>query len=322
MMGIQSKEFKRENKWANPTVLCSIALLCCFLWGSAFPSIKIGYQLFAIAGEDTMSQMVFAGYRFTLAGMMVILIGSVVKRKFLYPKSSSWGMVVKLGSVQTIFQYVFFYMGLAHTTGVKASIITASNVFLALFLSAFVFHEKLSQRKLQGCLLGFVGVILINLNGSGMDMTFSLAGEGAMFLSAFAAALSSVMIKRYTSREDTFTLCGYQFFFGGIVLAAIGLLRGGCVTGFRPASVLLLIYMGMISAIAYSLWSVLLKYNPVGKVAIFGFTNPLIGVLLSALLLGEKNQAFTLQGLAALAFVCVGILLVNKSDDSGQKVKK
>lgn len=304
---------KETHILTKPFVVCGIALLCCTLWGSAFPSIKIGYKLFSIRGEDTMSQMVFAGYRFTLAGILVILIGSFFKKKFLRPKNSSWLMVMKLGSVQTIFQYVFFYIGLAHTTGVKSSILTASNVFFAIFLSAFIFREKLSAGKLLGCMIGFAGVVLINLTGSGLDMNLSLAGEGSMIVSAFASSLSSVMIKGYSSREDTFTLCGYQFFFGGIVLALIGLARGGRVTGFTGSSTLLLIYMGLISAVAYSLWSVLLKYNPVGKVAIFGFTNPIIGVILSAVLLGEKNQAFTMQGFIALLFVCVGIFLVNYS---------
>ena len=300
----------------RPLVVCGIALLCCTLWGSAFPSIKIGYRLFSIQGEDTMSQMLFAGYRFTLAGILVILIGSFFKKKFLWPKKSSWFMVVKLGCVQTIFQYVFFYTGLAHTTGVKSSIITASNVFFAIFLSAAVFREKLSAGKLLGCLAGFAGVVLINVAGGGAgDTGLSLAGEGAMLVSAFASAFSSVMIKRYSGHEDTFTLCGYQFFFGGIVLAMIGLACGGRVTGFTGPSTLLLVYMGLISAVAYSLWSVLLKYNPVGKVAIFGFSNPVIGVILSAILLGEKNQAFTLQGLLALLLVCIGIFTVNYSKE-------
>lgn len=297
----------------KPYIVCMLALICCLLWGSAFPSIKIGYRLFSVSEEDTMSQMLFAGYRFTLAGIMVILIGSFVKRQFLCPKRSSWLMVVKLGAVQTIFQYVFFYMGLAHTTGVKASIITASNVFMAIFLSAAVFREKLSFKKLLGCLIGFTGVIFINLTGSGLDMNLSLMGEGSMLLSAFAAALSSVLIKSYSVKEDTFTLCGYQFFFGGIILSLIGLVCGGNITGFTLTSTLLLAYMGLISAVAYSLWSFLLKYNPVGKVAIFGFSNPIFGVILSAILLGEKNQAFSLQGLAALILVCIGILVVNKS---------
>ena len=310
-MGIHMK----KEMLTKTHIVCIIALICCLLWGSAFPSIKIGYQLLGIAGEDTMSQMLFAGYRFTLAGIMVILIGSLMKGHFLCPKVSSWPMVIKLGSVQTILQYVFFYMGLAHTTGVKSSIITASNVFFAIFLSAVVFREKLSACKLLGCVIGFAGVILINLNGNGMDLNFSHAGEGSILVSACAYAFSSMMIKRYSAKEDTFTLCGYQFFFGGIVLAGIGLVCGGKVTGFTPASTVLLLYMGMISAVAYSLWSILLKYNPVGKVAIFGFSNPVFGVILSAILLGEKNQAFTLQGLAALLLVCIGILLVNKNQE-------
>ena len=309
---------KETDKFTRPLVVCGLALICCTLWGSAFPSIKIGYALLSISGEDTMSQMLFAGYRFTLAGIMVICIGSFMKKRMLVPGRGSWPLVMKLGCVQTIFQYVFFYMGLAHTTGVKSSIITASNVFIALFLSAAVFREKLSAVKLAGCLIGFGGVVLINLTGSGLDLNFSLAGEGAMLLSAFASSLSSVMIKSYSAREDTFTLCGYQFFFGGIVLSLIGLAGGGKVSGFTPASILLLLYLGMVSAVAYSLWSFLLSRNPVGNVAIFGFTNPVIGVILSAILLGEKNQAFTIQGLAALLMVCAGIFMVNKSQKGKQ----
>ena len=299
--------------FTKPFFVCTLALICCFLWGSAFPCIKIGYRLFQISDGDGMSQLLFAGYRFTLAGILVILIGSIVKKQFLYPGKTSWATVIKLGAVQTVLQYVFFYMGLAHTTGVKASIITASNVFLTIFLSALVFSEKLSLHKLLGCFLGFLGIVLINLEGGSLDLHVSLAGEGSMLLSAFAAALASILIKRYSEKEDTFTLCGYQFLIGGMVLMLIGLFRGGKVTGFTPSSTCLLGYLALVSSVAYSLWSLLLKYNPVSKVAVFGFSNPMFGVLLSAILLGEKNQAFTLTGLLALFLVCSGILLVNRS---------
>ena len=55
-----------------------------------------------------------------------------------------------------------------------------------------------------------------------------------------------------------------------------------------------------------------MKYNPVSRVSVFGFSNPVFGVLLSALLLGERSQAFGAQGLIALALVCTGILVVNR----------
>lgn len=93
------------------------ALICCFLWGSAFPCIKIGYGLFSIGASDSTSQIVFAGMRFTLAGILVILFGSLLQGKWLRPAKKNLLMVGKLSLVQTVGQYIFFYIGLAHTTG-------------------------------------------------------------------------------------------------------------------------------------------------------------------------------------------------------------
>ncbi len=74
----------------------------------------------------------------------------------------------------------------------------------------------------------------------------------------------------------------------------------------------LLLYLGFLSAVAYTLWGVLLKYNPVSRVTVFGFMNPVFGVILSAILLGEKGQAFNGSTLAALVLVCMGIYVVNR----------
>ena len=65
------------------------------------------------------------------------------------------------------------------------------------------------------------------------------------------------------------------------------------------------------SAAAYSVWGILLKYNPASRVAIYGFMNPVIGVLLSAVFLHEGGQAFSLKNLAALILVCAGVVIVN-----------
>ena len=42
---------ERKHVWTNTAVVCLVALLCCFLWGSAFPGIKIGYGIFDISGS-------------------------------------------------------------------------------------------------------------------------------------------------------------------------------------------------------------------------------------------------------------------------------
>ena len=305
------RQMKQKLDFTKTGTLTLTALFCCFLWGSAFPSIKIGYSLFGIAGSDTSSQILFAGTRFFIAGLLAILFGSLIKGRLLLPKKSSLVKIFILSLVQTVLQYVFFYIGLAHTSGVKASIIEATNVFAALIVSAIFFKETLSSKKIFGCIIGFIGIVIINLNGAGFSFAFTAEGEGAIALSAIMYAVSSALIKSFSKDEDPFSLAGYQFLVGGLVMMLIGKSLGGIVSGFTPKSTALLIYMGFISAAAYSLWALLLRDNPISRVTIFGFTNPMFGVLLSALLLGEKNQAFTLRGLISLIFVCTGILIVN-----------
>lgn len=303
----------QQSFFTKPHIVCILAMVCCLLWGSAFPCIKIGYRLFHIGASDTGSQILFAGIRFTLAGVLTILFGSIGSRKLLRPAGTSLHLIVKLSLVQTVIQYLLFYIGLAHASGVKSSIIEAANVFLALLISGVLFRmETLGIKKVAGCLIGFAGVVLINLTGNGLDGSMTLLGEGFVFFSAVSYAFSSVLIKKFSQYENPVVLSGYQFGLGGVILAAAGLGMGGKLEGFSFASVGLLLYMALISAVAYTLWAVLLKYNPVGKVAVYGFMNPVFGVILSALLLGEQNQAFTLQGLVSLLLVCGGIFVVNR----------
>lgn len=188
------------------------ALLCCALWGSAFPCVKIGYRLFEIASEDVAAQILFAGCRFTLAGVLTILLGSLLNRRILIPKKESIGKVLKLCMMQTVVQYLFFYVGLANTTGVKASIIEGVNVFVAILIASLLFHqEKLTVQKILGCVIGFAGVVLVNLTGGGLDMSFRFMGEGFIFLSTVAYAFSSVFLKRYSKEDDPVTLSGWQY---------------------------------------------------------------------------------------------------------------
>ncbi len=92
-----------------------------------------------------------------------------------------------------------------------------------------------------------------------------------------------------------------------VQLGCLEAIRSGCATLVDPFRHL----PSYVDAMAYALWGILLKYNPVSKVAIYGFTNPVIGVLLSALLLGEGGQAFSVKNLLALLCVCIGIIVVN-----------
>lgn len=306
----------KEHFMQKTIVVWLGALLCCALWGSAFPCIKIGYRLFDIASGDVAAQILFAGCRFTLAGVLALAIGSALNREWLVPKRRSYGRIAKLALLQTVAQYIFFYVGLANTTGVKASIIEGVNVFIAILVASLLFHqEKLSAAKILGCVIGFAGVVLVNSSGGGLDLGFHFTGEGFIFLSTIAYAFSSVFLKRYSKEDNPVLLSGWQFVFGGLVMIVCGLLAGGRLSEWSVAGALMLLYMAVISAVAYSLWGILLKYNPVSKVAVFGFMNPVFGVILSAILLHE-GDSIGVMCLVSLALVCAGIYIVNRGEET------
>lgn len=303
---------KEKEQFMQKTIVVWLgALLCCALWGSAFPCIKIGYQLFAVTSEDVATQIFFAGCRFALAGIAALLIGSAMSRTLLIPKRESWSKIVKLSMLQTVAQYLFFYVGLANTTGVKASIIEGVNVFIAILVASLIFkQEKLTGQKILGSVIGFAGVVLVNLTGSGIDFSMKLTGEGFIFFSTIAYAFSSVFLKRYSKDENPVVLSGWQFFIGGVIMMFCGYAAGGRLTVWTGAGIAMLIYLALVSAVAYSLWGVLLKYNPISKVAVFGFMNPVFGVILSAILLGESDS-LGMMSVVALVLVCIGIYIVN-----------
>ena len=303
---------EKKSFVTKPLGIGLLACLCCLLWGSATPAIKIGYEWFGIEADDVASRILFAGVRFIIAGVLTVIFGSIIAKKPLIPKKSSWGMICKLGMVQTVFQYIFFYMGLAYTTGVKSAIINGSQTFIAIMIACLIFkYEKLTVKKFLGCLIGFAGVVVVNYNPEGLTGGFSLKGEGAILVAAIAYALSSALVKKYSQKENPVALSGYQFVFGGIIMAICGAFMGGKLTGWAFDSILLLIYLALISSVAYSVWGILLKHNPVGKVAVYSFTNPIFSVLLSFVFLKETSS-FGWELLIALGLVCTGIFMVNR----------
>ncbi len=295
----------------NPKMVLPSAMLCCLLWGSAFPLVKIGFSWLNISSEDIPTEILYAGLRFTLAGVIAIIITSLISGKFLRPTMKSLPKVFSLSMFQTILQYLFFYIGLSNTSGVKASVIEAMNVFVALIVSCLIFRmEKFTAAKIIGSIIGFAGVVIINVSKGDLAGGLTLKGEGFILISTVAYAFSSVLMKHWSNEENPMMMSAWQFLLGGIVMSILGFALGGRISGFDLKSVLLLIYLASLSAIAYSLWASLLKYYPVSRIAVYGFMNPVFGFILSAFLLGE-SEALGLKSIAALVLVCLGIYIVN-----------
>ena len=242
---------KSKSFLATTPGLVLACLASCFLWGSAFPCVKLGYELYAIDSTDLASILTFAGTRFVIAGLMVAVGMSIVKRRPFVPAPRDVPPVITLAAFQTVLQYVLFYVGLANCMGVTSSILEASNSFLCVLLAALVFRfERLTARKVIGCVIGFGGVLLVNLWGGRGGLSFTLMGEGMVLASTVAAATSSNLAKHFSADHDPVLLSGWQFVAGGAFMLVLGLAFGGHIapadTANPAPAILLLAYLGFI----------------------------------------------------------------------------
>ena len=338
-----SMQTKHASVLQKTPVVFLLALLCCALWGSAFPCIKFGYEWLHIAQNDAASQLLFAGLRFMLAGCLTIVLFPLLtaRRRILWPNRQAFSKIVILAMLQTFLQYLFFYIGLSHTTASKASVLNSLHVFVAVLAACLLFHqERLGFNKIVACVLGFAGVVLVNISGGG-GMQISLLGEGFMLFAAVSYAFSSVVLKRFAQTQDPVMLSGWQFLLGGVLLCLVGVCAGGRIDFVshvgvsnvpgspleafvfalaRWRGVWMLLYLALVSAVAYAVWGILLRENPVSRITVFGFLNPICGVVLSVLLRGEGDMLHW-RNLIALCLVCAGIVLANINTDTTTKKK-
>lgn len=302
---------KNKNIFINKKVVAIIATFCCFLWGSAFPAIKNGYIMFNIDPGDIPSKFVFAGYRFIIAGLVLLFITRSCGKKILDFTKKDFRNLFCLGIIQTTLQYIFFYIGVSNTTGVKSSIMTSTVTFFSVILAHFIYaNDKLSMQKITGCIIGFIGVMIVNFSSDLLNFSFKFNGEGFLMIAAFVFAVGAIYGKKLTKTMDVMVVTGYSLFIGGIMLMILGIIFGGRVYHFTKASSLLLIYLALLSSAAFSLWNLLLKYNKVGPVSVFNFLTPIFGAILSAIFLNEN--IFEYKNIVALILVCLGIWMVNK----------
>lgn len=205
-----------------------LATLCCLLWGSAYPAIKNGYAMLQIAANDIPSKLVFAGWRFAFAGLVLLVFAQLGGKEVLGLSRHDFGQATLLGLVQTSLQYVFFYVGLAYATGVKSSIMNATGTFFSVLLAHWLHkNDRLSFNKALGCIVGFLGVMVVNFHAGLLSFDFTWAGEGSVVLAAFILSVGTIYGKKVSQEVDSVVLTGWQLGIGGVVLLAMGFATGG-----------------------------------------------------------------------------------------------
>lgn len=303
-----------QKTWA----IALLATFSCFLWGSAFPSLKISYELLNIGSSPWAVKMQFAGYRFFLAALLIFAYMAITKMTIKPTKEELKPMLI-LGIFQTTIQYIFFYIGIGNTTGVIGSILTATGTFFSLILPHFYYKDdKLNTIKTLGLIIGFSGIVFMNFGKGGFEGHFKLLGEGILIISSLTGAAASIYAKENSSQINPVKLNAYQMLFGSLIMIIASIpLAGGNAIHFSLESFPIFLWLSFISGAAYTLWYMLLKHNKVSQVSIYKFQVPIWGSILSALLVA--GESITLMTVFSLALTVVGIILVNLNFKTNHK---
>ncbi|MBA8980700.1 drug/metabolite transporter (DMT)-like permease [Clostridium saccharobutylicum] len=196
-------KFDAEKIFTNKKYIIILAILCTFLWGSAYPAIKLGYDVLGIHSDDSYLKLIFAGYRFLIAGIILITIQKLMGKSIMPKSIGDFKGFMLLGFVYTLMQYVFLYIGMANTTGVKSSILGSLSSFINIFLVHFIYKDdKLSVKKVTGCMIGFLSIIVLNFQAGTINGAFKLMGDGLLILSALMGSIGSIYNKNLVKNND------------------------------------------------------------------------------------------------------------------------
>jgi drug/metabolite transporter (DMT)-like permease len=304
--------------WQKRSIIALVATICGLLWGSAFPVLKISYQELQMAPDDIYAKMVFAGVRFFLAGVMILVFTRIRHNSSLLSEIKGFKKAIfGMGIIGTTLQYFFFYNGLAHTTGVTSSIIVGLGTFLVAIMAHFYYPDDgLTKRKIAGLTLGMIGVASVALLKGPLEFHIQWNGEGFLLISVTVSSIAAIYGKELGKKMNILVMTGSQMCVGAAILLVGGLM------GIQAASIQwtalglgLLLYASLLSAVAFGLWYTLLVFNKAGEISLYKFLIPIFGSVLSAIFLKEQ---FTYIHGGALILVVLGIWMVNGNGMKGR----
>ena len=300
----------QKEFFGNPKLAPILTLVCILAWAGAFPLIKLGYR--EILLPQIADKLVFAGIRFTLAGVVAMLFAKLLHRSFSVPTASCWRNLGIFTLINITLHYLFSYVGLAYITSSRGVILDTMGSFIMIMLSCWLFaDDKLTLTKLLGCALGFAGVLVMNWQPRQdllADITFM--GDGMILLNTLCIAWGGIWAKFVSREMDEMVATAYSLFFGGGIIWLIGVVTGGSIAFTSSTAIWITAVLVGISAFSFCIYNQLLSYNPISKIAIFSSFMPIAGVIISGWLLGEP---FVLRYYVAAIIVACGIYIINRS---------
>ncbi len=289
---------KREE---TKVILAYIAV--CIIWGSTYLAIRIGVSDFPPA--------LFAGIRFLVAGALVLLYA--YSRGYKFPENITdvrrqaiVGLFLLLGGNGLVVwaeQWVF--------SGVTALILAIVPLFNAILEWFLPNGPRMRLTGWFGLFLGFIGVGLLVLTGSDTNIIDILGGI-LLLLASFSWSMGSVYSKTFKASGTMVANIGIQMLAGGIGLTIVGLILGEAgrihLTSKGLGALAYLIVFG--SILGYSSYIYLLQKWPASKAGTYAYVNPIVGVFLGAVILGEPVSPYVF---ISAIIILGGVLLVQLS---------
>ena len=279
------------------------AILVMFLWGSLFPTVKLGYQAYGI--NTTGDILFFAGVRFAICGGVICLYSLMRNKNNFRPVKTSICPVLLIGVFAIILHYSFTYTGLLLTDSSKTAILKqVGALFYVCFSALFFKDDRLTLKKFVGVLLGFAGILAINITSG--SVVFQM-GDALIIAASFCTVFSNVISKRVFLKVEPVTVTGCSQLFGGIVLLLVGKVLGGQMLFSFNQSAVLLIYICLASIFGYCIWFKIVKSEELSKLFIIKFAEPVFASICGAVLLGE--DIFRIQYMIAYGLIALGIYI-------------
>lgn len=300
----------QKEFFGSPKLAPILTLACILAWAGAFPLIKLGYR--EILLPHIADKLVFAGIRFTFAGVVAMFFARLLGRSFRVPTASCWRNLSIFTLINITLHYLFSYVGLAYLTSSRGVILDTMGSFIMILLSCWLFaDDRLTLTKLLGCALGFGGVVVMNWQpGQNLLADITFMGDGMILLNTLCIAWGGIWAKFVSREMDVMVATAYSLFFGGGIIWLLGVVAGGSIAFTSSTAIWITAVLIAISAFSFCIYNQLLSYNPISKIAIFSSFMPIAGVIISGWLLHEP---FVLCYYVAAVIVACGIYIINRS---------
>jgi len=277
------------------------AILACALWGTVYVAIKVGLN-------HGLMPLTFAGVRFFIGGLILVVIAAARGR--LRFTRSDYAKLGLLGLFQTGFQNGFFFTGVKLTSAGTAAIFINTQPFFVILLAPLFFRfSRITPLRLIGVCIGFAGVVLA-VSGPGDLPEGYGPGIAVLVAAGLTWACSSIAAKRLMEGRDAMAVTGVQMGLGALPLLLTGVaLEGNPFSAVDGTGLMMLGYLAVFAtSIPFFAWYKALGAGEVGKVTVFSFSLPVLGVFSGWLVLGEPLSPYILAG---VLMVAAGIIIVN-----------